>query len=802
MKKRILASALAALLFCGAAYAGDYVSDSLGIRFDAYTSWCSPEKIYAHIDRTCYTAGENIWFKGWIADASVNSQMPLSNFIYAELLDEKGVAQSRVKIKRKGDGFPGCLDIPESAETGNYTFRAYSLWQLNGDPEYMFNQTVRVIGGDKKTKKERKSQQSTKLNISFWPEGGRYFAARKAIVGFKVQDYRGRSVDKFNGFIADSEGTVVMPVSVRHDGMGAFEFLPVPGRQYFLEDFSGARYPLPEASEQGATINLRLIKGYYYMNVCGFGEGEARLLVRDLNEIRALTTFHLDGRPVTIKAESEFFRAGINHLLVVKGDGSILAERLFYVYNTAVPQCSFTSSRFVSDERAANRFAIRLKSAEGTPLDGSCSVSVVRGTLKDWQQADGIESYIMLSSELKGHLNEPYYYFDPSVPFSERSANMDLLMMIHGWRYYDLDKIFKPGSGKFQLKHLKELAQTVRGRITRRISSRMPKKFNFTLIISKLHFYTSLDVDQANKFVIDSLDFEENTEFLINIGTARFGATYLPKWDGDVLAPGYLYVPAPGFGKDVRAPLLSDSVTDTLQAAVVVADAGDGPDVLTFGSNLSADISQYKNYTLVEYISMKKASFSYDGENMINQSARVGGFGSFSGQSGEEDEDSPGMTLEDDMEKPGAVKLIVDETEEAWWGYDMIHMGDLKSISISTMPDPRFGGSGGVVAISLKPGAGPVRAERDPSLLYFVPLGHQVPRYFDSPRYDRGEQANPGSDKRNTVWWSPSVAIKSGYAGVTFCNTDRQDYPYIVRIEGVTSSGIPFSHHCEISPNS
>ena len=104
--------------------AGDYVSDSLGIRFDAYTSWCSPEKIYAHIDRTCYTAGENIWFKGWIADASVNSQMPLSNFIYAELLDEKGVAQSRVKIKRKGDGFPGCLDIPESAETGNYTFRA------------------------------------------------------------------------------------------------------------------------------------------------------------------------------------------------------------------------------------------------------------------------------------------------------------------------------------------------------------------------------------------------------------------------------------------------------------------------------------------------------------------------------------------------------------------------------------------------------------------------------------------------------------------------------------------------------
>lgn len=779
--------------------ATDFLTDSLQIRYDAYASWCSPEKLYVHMDRTVFTAGENLWFKGWIADASRTSALPFSQFIYAELLDPKGAAVSRVKIKRSGDGFPGCLELPETMETGNYTFRAYTLWQLNNDPEYMFNQAVRIVGTERQEKKKvSKDRGGDALNLSFWPEGGRYFAGYKSIIAFKVQDAKGRSVEDFKAFLANDQGESLMPVSVRHDGMGAFEFLPVPGVNYFLEDASGARYPLPEPSIDGASINLRMLWDRYYVSVRGVGEGDAQLLVRDVAEIRPLTQFQLNGKIITVKAEKDFFRTGINHLLVVRRDGTILAERLFFVPAEQSPDCSFSAVQFSPEPRAYGKFSIGLKAEDGSPLDGSCSVSVVRGTLKDWQQADGIDSYIMLSSELKGHINNPWYYFDKSIPAQERAANMDLLMMIQGWRYYDLETIMSPGKGKFKLRYLKEMTQSVRGRITRRLSSKMPKKFNFTLIISKLHFYTSLDVDKANSFVIDSLDFEENTEFLINIGTPRFGATYLPKWDGDVLAGNYLYKPAPGFGKDVRPPLLSDAMSDTLQAAVVTADAGE-QDVLTFGSNYSSDISNYKSYTLIEYLGMKKASFVYDGENMYNRNVQMSRFTPV-GESDDESSDGFGQT--DPDTETGAVKLVVDEVEQSWWGYDMLHMDEIRSISVSTQPDPRFGGSGGVVAISLKPGVSPQSSDRDPSLLYFVPLGHQVPRYFDSPRYDRGDQADSGSDKRNTVWWSPFVAIKDGRGTVEFCNTDRQDFPYVVRIEGVTSTGIPFSHHCEISPNS
>ena len=91
----------------------------------------------------------------------------------------------------------------------------------------------------------------------------------------------------------------------------------------------------------------------------------------------------------------------------------------------------------------------------------------------------------------------------------------------------------------------------------------------------------------------------------------------------------------------------------------------------------------------------------------------------------------------------------------------------------------------------MKPGGIHRYFERDPSLLYFVPLGYQVPRYFESPRYDRGE--DDGYDTRNTILWAPEVVIDGGRATIEFCNTDRPDFPYVIRIEGMSADGHPFS---------
>lgn len=773
-----------------------YSTDSLKNRFETFTTWCGPEKLYLHIDRTCYTVGESLWFAGWLGNATPGSMFSESKFIYAELIDQSGACRQRVKIKRTGPNFPGCIELLDDLETGEYTLRAYTLWQMNGDPAYMFNQRIRILGAQKDENSE-KPQQEDGIQLSLWPEGGRYFAECKSTIAFKATDRLGRSAD-FKGWLSNSDGEVMMPVSTRHDGMGAFEFVPEKGKSYQLVSSSGSVYPLPEISTSGAAVNLRKIRGSVYASVRGFGGGEGVLLVRDLEEIRPLSRVAFDGRLRTMKAEAGMFRPGINHLILTDSNGAILAERLFFIFeeDSTVPECRVSTGNMSPAPRALINSRLTLKSPDGTPLNGECSVSVVRGSLKKYIQDDSSVSYMQLSSELKGHINNPRYYFDRSVPEKERSDNMDLLMMIQGWRYYDLDKILDPDGGPFEIRHTKEYMQSVRGRIHRRISKKTPKKFTFALFVPKLNAKTILGVDKADSFLIDSLDFEENTEFLINIGSSRFGVSYLPKWDGDSFAPQYAYLPAPGKSGFVEEskeniPLVNDSVmADTLQAAVVTAGKNEWESELVFGQNVTSDIRMYKDRTLVEYLSMRMPVFSYDGENMYNRNARRGGFEA-SGSEDEEDAET-GWTDNDS----GAVSLIVDDSRQEWWAYDMIHMEDIANISISSEPDPIYGGEGGVVMIKLRSGVSMSSTQRDPSLLYFVPLGYQIPRYFSSPRYDRGDKG--AFDKRNTIYWSPSVQIRNGSATISFCNTDQMDYPYIVRIEGRTVSGHYFSHDCTL----
>ena len=454
-------------------------------------------------------------------------------------------------------------------------------------------------------------------------------------------------------------------------------------------------------------------------------------------------------------------------------------------------------TEFEANPRGPVEGVISLNAPDGKPMDGTCSVSVTGGAFKDWQQSDGITSYMGLSSELKGRIAHPYYYFDPDIPEEERDAALDILMMIQGWRYYDMEMITDRNDRRFTIRHAREVMQEIRGRVTRRLSSKMPKNFTFTVWIPRLDMLQSVNVEQGNAFVIDSLDFPENTDVLISIGTSRQLTSYLPKWDGDPAAGPFRYKPAPEMAKraNPEAPLLDGTASDDSLKAAVITAFYEEKGALFFGRSYRKDLETYKDMTLVEYLSVTQSMFEYDGESMYNRKWRR--YASALRETAEEDAE---LSDSDDDSRPGQVKLVVNDTEQPWWGYDMLRLEDLRSLNVSTQPDPVYGGEGGVVQISLKPGGMNRSQDRDPSLLYFVPLGYQEPRYFESPDYGRGDYRY--SDKRNTLWWSPDVPVRDGRATLSFWNGDRLDFPYVVRIEGLAADGRPFSRHCVISPAS
>jgi len=791
MKTRNFLLALA-LLLTGAVniLAQPMAPDSLEKRFTYYSAYCSPEKLYLHLDRTYYLAGEKIWMMGYLENASSTSLLPTSNYAYVEILNNKGISILRVKLKKDKEGsFPGYLELPENIKSGNYTLRAYTLWQLNNHAEYMFHQEIKILG--RGGKKNEPINPSDKVEVTFYPEGGRYFAEHLSKIGFKALNANGMSVE-VSGTLVDSDGATVTYVTTAHDGMGFILFTPESGKKYTFKVEGVGSFALPEPSANGATININYVPEYIYARISAATRGKYNLFLRNGSSMKFIASVSVSAeREKKYKVERKQLTEGINHFILTDENGNIVAERLFYIFgsNAGLPDCSLDVLSNTAEARSLVKTQVGLKEAgTGTPLSGNFSISVVRGSFRNYVQRDDIVSYMKLSSEIRGHINAPGYYFNNSVPEYERASRLDLLLMVQGWRFYNLKSVFAGGENAFHQNWAKEYWQSIHGEVNNFFNGGDPKNFVFSVFAPKLHAIKSQDVKGKNRyFLIDSLDFPENTGFIIKVDKQKRLNNYEPVWAGDKFAEKYQYKDKAGryalatAAKDEAIELKNDDgMRDTLEAAVVTARAYKDPFDADFVADdrFQSDLETYAESTIIEYIQVRAPRFVYDpvSEVMKNEATSI--------------------VRDGERNTTYSVKLIVDGMEQTWDMFDDIKMSDIEKIEISNDPSTFWNSMGGYVSIKIRSGVN-IKAsskETEPSIQYFVPLGYQVADYFYSPRYDRGDTSDE-FDHRHTIYWNPQVRVNAGKAAVEFCNTDQLDYPYYVRIEGRTKDGRWFTLH-------
>ena len=101
-----------------------------------------PEKLYLQTDKPYYSAGENIWFKSYLVNATTHSPNTQSKFIYVELIDKSDSVFQRIKIKKDSLGFAGRFVLPPEMPAGYYTLRAYSYWMRNAGEDFFFKKVI------------------------------------------------------------------------------------------------------------------------------------------------------------------------------------------------------------------------------------------------------------------------------------------------------------------------------------------------------------------------------------------------------------------------------------------------------------------------------------------------------------------------------------------------------------------------------------------------------------------------------------------------------------------------------------
>ena len=100
-----------------------------------------PEPLYVKFDKEFYVSGEDIWYSVFF----LAPQTRQSEIVRTELWGPDGekVISQQLKVD-KGRAW-GDIALPANLPNGYYTFRAYTLWNLNFSPQILFSHSIPIF---------------------------------------------------------------------------------------------------------------------------------------------------------------------------------------------------------------------------------------------------------------------------------------------------------------------------------------------------------------------------------------------------------------------------------------------------------------------------------------------------------------------------------------------------------------------------------------------------------------------------------------------------------------------------------
>ncbi|HEU5051706.1 MAG TPA: hypothetical protein VFT78_01270, partial [Hanamia sp.] len=404
-----------------------------------YNSHHLEEKVYLHTDRSYYLCGDIIWFKAYLENAVSNHPSSVSKVLYVELLNSSHDPVLQAKVKVSSGSGSGSFALPLSFPSGNYELRAYTNWMKNDSAGHFFRKMITIINTTKNLDQSL-VKANPKYEAQFFPEGGNLVNGLKSLVAFKVNDNQGMGVNA-NGVIVDQSNDTIANFQTAHFGMGRFYLTPEAGKNYSaivsVNDNVTLNIPLPNAYNQGMVMHLADQEEAVRIEVNSSGSTSSPVyLIASTNKLvdysRAL---NLNNGNAVFTINKSDLTSGVSRITLFDENRKPVCERLYFKMPEDRLNIVAKTDKSNYSKRDAVSVDLSTTAGSGNFLPGNLSASVYK--LDNLQQADdeNIFTYLWLSSDVKGYVEDPEYYFKNNS--AESNEALDNLLLTQGWRSFD-----------------------------------------------------------------------------------------------------------------------------------------------------------------------------------------------------------------------------------------------------------------------------------------------------------------------------------------------------------------------------
>lgn len=451
-------------------------------RARAYADAYPREKAYLHLDNTSYYDGDTIWYKAYVVRADNNQPSTISTPLYVELVSQWGSIVERQIVRLEDGEGAGQFVLNKTMFSGYYEIRAYTKWMLAFGEKQYFSRVIPVYRKRRSDVDEERSiitykmddsmkqrpKPDSRFQLRFFPEGGQLVQGVPSVVAFEAVSPDEGAV-AVTGTVQDEDGHRIAQFVTLHDGMGSFVYTPTGQKARAVVSYQGKEYsfPLPQALPEGYVLTV--VPGEQALSI------KVRRSDTSLQDTLALFVFN-QGRPLAYQTvdfkddgECNFalptseFPGGVTQLSLLTARGEVLCERFCYLMPRDGIRLEASSPNALYYPFEPVEYRVSMKDADGRPLQGHFSVAIRDGFQSDYRKYDqNIYTDLLLTSDLKGYIHEPGYYFVDNSP--RRRAALDMLLMIRGWRKYDMQAIV--GAAPAAPVYQPEKRLTIHGKIT------------------------------------------------------------------------------------------------------------------------------------------------------------------------------------------------------------------------------------------------------------------------------------------------------------------------------------------------
>lgn len=386
--------------------------------------------------------------------------------------------------------------LPEKVSVENTQLRITSLIQAGEKKEFIIPAAAGI---------------NEAVELQFLPESGYLVSGLRNRVAFKAIGVNGLGTAVF-GTVRNSRNEEIAKIRTSHLGMGTFDFVPEKGETYTANvTTSGGQlktFSLPFVKQEGILLQVdnRLADDSVEVLVNCTPEQAGQLFYL-IGQAYGIACFGATVRPgiggKRLSVSNNIFPTGVATFTLLDTFKRPVCERSFFINHHDNIKVSLLMNKAVYGKRDSVGIEIKATDTSGQPVQGTFSLAVTddNQVKTDSFKYSSLVSHVLLTSNLKGNVEDPGYYFQkPITP--EIWNNLDNLLLAQGWVGYSWESIFEETPPHFA--YNAEQSYSIRGKVTN-IFGKPPARSGVVLTARKPLLLLDTITDASGRFYFNNL---------------------------------------------------------------------------------------------------------------------------------------------------------------------------------------------------------------------------------------------------------------------------------------------------------